>query len=141
VKVKERYGREKQIAALSFLRGRAQQSLAADGAIADYDADFPLVIDPVLVYSTLLGGSEYDRASSIAVDNVGNIYVAGVTASTDFPAATYVQPIDCFLTKFDPTGKTLLYTAIFGGTYGFEGVTSLVVDNLGNAWIDRATSI
>ena len=61
--------------------------------IGAYDASKPLIIDPVMDYSTYLGGSFYDSASAMSVDHVGNAYVAGTTVSTDFPVTPGVlQP-------------------------------------------------
>ena len=54
-------------------------------AVGAYDHSQPLVIDPVLSYSTYLGGSGDDDGYGIAVDAAGNAYVTGYTASTDFP--------------------------------------------------------
>lgn len=53
--------------------------------VGDYNRDLPLVIDPVLSYSTYLGGSGNDRASDIAVDGSGNATVIGTTSSPNFP--------------------------------------------------------
>ena len=53
--------------------------------VAAYDRSRPLVIDPVLSYSTLLGGSGDEFAIAITVDSAGAAYVTGITASTDFP--------------------------------------------------------
>jgi len=53
--------------------------------IAGYDTTKPLVIDPVLVYSTYLGGNDDDHGDAIAVDSSGNAYVAGYTVSGNFP--------------------------------------------------------
>lgn len=54
-------------------------------AVAPYDASLPLVIDPVLVYSSYLAGSLADEAHAIAVDSAGNAFVTGTTNSLDFP--------------------------------------------------------
>jgi hypothetical protein len=53
--------------------------------LSEYDHSRLLVIDPVLAYSTFLGGSNSDRAVSIALDASGNAYLTGSTCSTDFP--------------------------------------------------------
>ncbi|MBW0001832.1 MAG: SBBP repeat-containing protein [Verrucomicrobia bacterium] len=69
----------------------ARYALEAGGrvslAIGGYDAGRPLVIDPVLVYSTYLGGSGGDAGQGIAVDLAGNAYVTGFTDSASFPTA------------------------------------------------------
>lgn len=59
--------------------------------MGQYDHRYPAVIDPVLIYSTYLGGSSSDSASGIAVDNSGDAYVAGYTGSTDFPTCPTKQ--------------------------------------------------
>src|SRR5215213_4433420 len=60
--------------------------------IGDYDKTRQLVIDPVLVYSTFLGGSGQDAAFGIAVDSSGNAYIAGSAASLNFPTSSPLQP-------------------------------------------------
>jgi len=95
--------------------------------VAAYDKAQPLIIDPVLVYSTYLGGTNHDYGVSIAVDSAGCAYVAGITSSTDFvpPAPSGVTSYqrvkqggqECyFLTKFNATGKALIYSNYLGGT-------------------------
>ena len=61
-------------------------------ALAAYDPTKPLVIDPVLVYSTYLSGSIQEFAYGIAVDAAGNAYVAGETSSANFPLQSPLQP-------------------------------------------------
>ena len=72
-----------------------QYVLEGDGqvgfAVGSYDRSQPLVIDPVLSYSTYLGGSGADQGYGIAVDAAGNAYVTGCTASTNFPTANPLQ--------------------------------------------------
>lgn len=94
--------------------------------LAHYDASKPLVIDPVLVYSTYLGGSGDDEITGIAVDSTGSVYVSGYTTSVDFPLATLgslPSGLDhVFVAKLDPTGSHLVYADYIGGDnddYGF----------------------
>ena len=56
--------------------------------VAAYDRSKPLVIDPVLIYSTYLGGSGDEQPAGVAVDSAGNTYLAGSTNSADFPLST-----------------------------------------------------
>lgn len=73
-------------------------------AVAAYDRSQPLIIDPVLAYSTFLGGMLDDYATGIAVDITGNIYVTGVTASVNFPGSVRTPSftkMDVFVTRFD----------------------------------------
>src|SRR6266403_206038 len=58
-------------------------------AVGSYDRSEPLILDPVLNYSTYLGGSSDEVGSGIAVDASGNAVIAGQTLSTDFPAGTH----------------------------------------------------
>ncbi|WP_114209708.1 SBBP repeat-containing protein [Acidisarcina polymorpha] len=109
-----------------------------------YDHNQQLVIDPVLAYSTYLGGSGNsgnfgDYAQSVAVDASGNIYVGGQTFSVDFPVtAGALEPTGgatpgAFLTELDPTLSTLIYSTYFGG---FETrVYGLAVDSSGAVYL------
>jgi hypothetical protein len=74
-------GVRREIAGGYVIKGRRQVGFQ----VAAYDGSRPLVIDPVLVYSTYLGGSGNDQGFGIAVDAVGNAYVTGLTNSTNFP--------------------------------------------------------
>ena len=107
-----------------------------------YDRKVPLVIDPVLVYSTYLGGNGADEAYSIAVDGNGNAYVAGLTLSTNFPndnairtkfagGATYG---DAFVTEIAAGGKSLVYSTYLGGS-GDDQAHGIAVDTAGNAYV------
>ncbi|HXA85012.1 MAG TPA: SBBP repeat-containing protein, partial [Candidatus Dormibacteraeota bacterium] len=114
-----------------------------------YDHRHSLTIDPVLVFSTLLAGSTFERIAGMAVDAQGNIYVTGDTFSTDFPTtAGSVQPAcagcsattpnDAFVTKLNPTGTALVYSTFLGGT-SFDFAESVGVDSNGNAIVAGVT--
>jgi len=109
--------------------------------LARYDRSKPLVIDPVLVYSTLLGGSDYDQAFSIAVDSAGNAYVTGETSSRDFPTVNALQPISrsIFLTKLNAAGSALIYSTYLGGITGEQAAFGIAVDSVGNAYLTGYT--
>jgi hypothetical protein len=106
-----------------------------------YDASVPLVIDPVLAYSTYLGGSWSEGhfgAAGIAVDSAGNTYVTGTTQSVDFPTTagagqTPAGGQDIFVTKFSPTG-TVIYSTYLGGPCD-DIARGIAVDLAGNAYI------
>jgi hypothetical protein len=100
-----------------------------------------LVIDPILVYSTYLGGSGFDAGVGIAVDASGNAYVTGQTGSTNFPTTpgafqtTYGGgSFDAFITKLNPTGTALVYSTYLGGS-GDDFGTGIAVDESGNAYV------
>src|SRR5262249_47253751 len=110
-----------------------------------YDRGRPLVIDPVLSYSTYLGGSGDELGRSIAVDAAGNAYVTGLTISTDFPTTPGAfQTIyngaayNAFVTKLNPGGTALVYSTYLGGAASTTG-TSIAVDAAGNAYVTGDT--
>ncbi len=79
--------------------------------IGAYDETRPLVIDPMLSYSTFLGGTSVDNGHGIAVDPTGSIYVVGDTGSTNFPTESAIFPErdssgDIFVSKLAPGGRT-----------------------------------
>jgi hypothetical protein len=86
-----------------------------------YDHTRPLTIDPVLTYSSYLGGSGFDAAYGVTTDTGGNIYIAGETASYDFPLPWETPRAprsarDVFVTKISPDGGGVLYTTILAGS-------------------------
>ncbi|TAL50061.1 MAG: hypothetical protein EPN89_05315, partial [Methylovulum sp.] len=113
--------------------------------VAAYDAGLPLVIDPVLVYSSYLGGSSWESSSSIAVDTAGNAYVTGDTASSDFPTVNAKYPklwggSDAFVTKFSADGSKVLYSTYLGGSSWLDYVSGIAVDGAGNAYVTGTTA-
>ncbi|WP_309668131.1 SBBP repeat-containing protein, partial [Tabrizicola sp.] len=137
----ERDGVRKQIRGRFARRGKRQIGFQ----VAAYDHSLPLVIDPVLSYSTYLGGGLTDRGRGVAVDSNGKIYLAGETFSTDFPRT--VGPsglkggLDVFVTKIDPakTGaESLVYSTYIGGSNGDEA-RDIAVDSSGRAYVGGNT--
>jgi len=111
--------------------------------VAKYDRNSALIIDPVLVYSTYLGGSSDDQVSGIAVDAAGSIYVAGATDSTDFPLPTLGLLPDgnthVFVAKLDASGSNLIYADYLGGNsqdYGY----ALALDSANNIYVTGGTA-
>ncbi|MBI5288736.1 MAG: SBBP repeat-containing protein [Chloroflexi bacterium] len=109
----------------------------------DYDRRLPLVIDPTLSYSTYLGGTGSDQANAVAVDGSGNLYLAGFTASTNFPTASPAQAAnagsrDVFVTKLNAAGSALVYSTYIGGGNVDEG-NGIAVDGTGNAYVTGST--
>jgi Beta-propeller repeat len=108
-------------------------------AVGGYDHTQPLTIDPVLNYSTYVGGEVVDAAFGIALDTSGDAYIGGLTESTKFPQMNPVSatpPGDlalgtAFVTELNPTGTALLYSTYLGGSgngsFG-ETVNAIAVD-------------
>jgi len=114
--------------------------------VASYDTTKDLVIDPVLVYSTYLGGSGWDAGESIAVDASGNVYITGVTQSINFPLVLPFQANiggggvnDAFVTKINAAGTAIVYSSYLGGSVDDKG-HAIAVDTAGNAYITGETS-
>ncbi|MFO0983171.1 MAG: SBBP repeat-containing protein [Planctomycetota bacterium] len=120
--------------------GAARFGFAVDGR----DPGQLLIIDPLLEYSTFLGGSGEDRAGAVRVDAGGAAYVAGVTASLDFPftGSAFPDPPgsgqDVFVVKLAPSGQDVVYATYFGGDDDDTG-TDLAIDAAGNAVVVGTT--
>ena len=117
--------------------------------LGNYDPNRELVIDPILSYSTYLGGSNIDGANAIAVAPDNTVFIAGGTFSTDFPTAgTHpLQPNhggpddfsrDAFIAKLSAEGSSVLYATYLGGSSQDEA-HGIAVDNFGNAYVTGTT--
>jgi hypothetical protein len=111
--------------------------------VGPYDATLPLVLDPVLAYSTYLGGTLNDEARGIAVDSAGNAYVAGVTSSvTTFPhvggVPTMLGGLEAFVSKLNAAGDALVYST-FLGDEASESANAIAVDASGDAYVTGYT--
>jgi len=118
-------------------------------AVGSYDLSEPLILDPVLNYSTYLGGSSDDLGSGIAVDASGNAFIAGQTFSTDFPTGTNgaVSPAPspnsgaAFVAELNPAGTQLLYSTYLAGTTTSPGdiAFAVAVDASGKVYVTGTT--
>lgn len=117
--------------------------------LANYDESKPLVIDPVLVYSTFLGGANVDVGSDITVDASGNAYVVGTTQLLSLPSTfpttagafdtTHNGSQDAFVTKINSTGSALIYSTFLGGS-DLDSASAIALDDTGNAYVTGSTS-
>jgi len=116
--------------------------------IGAYDHSKPLIIDPTLSYSTYLGGSADDFATSIAIDAAGSVYISGYTSSANFPVSSGAFQTTCaaacgssdaYVTKFDPTGSSIVYSTYIGGGRTDLGY-GIAVDPSGDAFLVGQTS-
>ena len=113
------------------------------------DDAFVAKVDPsgtALLYCGYIGGSDYDAGSDIAVDNSGNAYVVGGTASTQasFPVVngpdlTHNGGNDGFIAKVDPSGTALIDCGYIGGSNN-DGCGGIAVDDQGNAYVCGGTN-
>src|SRR5262249_33537666 len=122
------------------IRGRSEVGFE----IGSYDTAKELVIDPIFVYSTFLGGTSTDVGNSIAVDSGGNAYITGFTSSFNSRttigafSTTYASQNDVFVTKLNPTGSSLVYSTFIGGN-GNDSAASIAVDGSGFAYVTGVT--
>ena len=120
--------------------------------LGSYDHSRPLIIDPVLVYSTYLGGSgtngNGDQGNGIAVDSAGSAYIVGSTFSLDFPVtvdahqsvnyAAAGHSSTAFVSKLNAAGSALVYSTYLGGS-GADFGYGIAVDSANNAYVTGAT--
>jgi uncharacterized protein (TIGR03437 family) len=109
---------------------------------------FVTKLDPKgnVLFTDTLAGKGVDVGTAVAVDVSGNIYIAGVTTSPDFPLSRALQTQifpggagSGFIVKLSSDGTTILYSTYFGGTLGQSAVSSLAVDANGNLYLTGYT--
>lgn len=98
-----------------------------------------------LIYSSYLGGNDYDEGIGIDIDAQNNVYVTGGTTSLNFDVTVGAFKTfhsggiyDAFVTKLNATGSSLIYSTYLGGLYRDAG-TSIAVDSLNNAYVTGST--
>ena len=115
-----------------------------------------------LLYSTYLGGNNSDQPASMAIDGLGEVFVAGYTQSPNFPVMNAYQPsalpnqggiygLHGFLTKFSSGGSSVVYSTYFAGNSNleeggccwvspFSGIPAITADSNGNAYVAGTTN-
>jgi len=129
-------------------------SFAYGFEIAGYNENYPLIIDPTLVYSTYLGGAAQDLGLAIAVDTSGNTYITGDSNSPNFPTvsggfqSTFESDTNCsaptpclhvFVTKLNSAGSALIYSTYLEGS-GEDFASGIALDASGNAYVTGLTT-
>ena len=114
-------------------------------ALGQYDVTRPLIIDPVLEFSTYFGGIGMDVANVVRVDRSGNIYLAGETESLNFPtragfSSTMGGTSDAFVVKLNPSGTAILFSTFLGGRNPGDRIWDLQVDEMGQILVCGETN-
>ncbi len=99
-----------------------------------YDRRKELVIDPALIYSSYSAAPASDYAYAVAVDSIGNTYVAGGTGSAGF---NIKGTEDAFVLKLSPSGSKL-FSAFLGGGAADEA-RGVSVDVQGHVYVTGNT--
>src|SRR5947208_4881865 len=135
-------GARKEVSVHFVLHGRSEVGFR----VGPYDNRVPLTIDPVLSYSSYLGGNGDDAGNGIAVDKAGNAYVTGYTSSSNFPTANPIQGTngdnshyDAFVSKVNPSGTALIYSTYIGGTND-DHANAIALDSQDNVYITGETN-
>lgn len=104
--------------------------------IGGYDPRYRLRIDPTVRFSSYLGGFGNDTVNAVASDSTGAIYVAGTTASYNFPTPlggpVEIVGQNAFVAKFSSDGATLTYTTILPVR---SSVAAMAIDSNGAVYI------
>lgn len=137
----------------AFQQNFAGGKLSGDGFVAKFSISGTNFSGTNLIYLTYLGGSGDDSVSGVAVDSTGDAYVAGFTASTNFPTLNALYPNlsgklnprlrlfpgDAFVAELDPSGSNLIYSTYLGGS-GSDAAIGIAVDAANNAYVTGLTT-
>src|SRR3990167_3296134 len=120
-----------------------QSSIIYGFKVGDYDKTRELIIDPLLS-STFVGGSDNDSANAIAIDSSGNVYIAGKTTSSNYPAYGYDtsqnKNEDVFVSKFSNDLKTLISSTFIGGSLNDNAYSIAISPSSGDVYITGKTT-
>ena len=109
------------------------------------EKSFESTLNVPVLFTTFIGGGMAENVNAVTLDQMGNIYALGDTETPDFPVSSgaydspSAKPRDIFLSKYDSTGKVILYSARIGGSQLEKG-NALAVDTLGQVCITGSTT-
>lgn len=115
-------------------------------AVGRYDNTKPLIIDPVVTYSSYQGHFAADGGMHISLDSQGNTYIAGFSRDSSFPVTpgAYIPPNGLgnygngFVIKYNAANTAMVYATYIGGSLG-DAIFGLAIDASGNAYITGST--
>ena len=112
--------------------------------VGRHDRSKPLIIDPVISYSSYLGGHGTTAITGVAVDSSGNLYMTGWTEAPDLPTVDAIQPsnegsVNTFVAKLNASGNALLYATYLGGLSD-DRATAIAIDSNGQAYLTGSTT-
>jgi hypothetical protein len=130
----------KEISARTVIKGKRRVSFK----LSSYDRTRPLVIDPVLSYSTYISKGD-TVIQDMAVDALGNAYVIGNALTSAFRSAAGSLDLgqgdySVFVTKLNPAGTAVVYSGMIGGKNGNSIAGGIAIDGEGNAYISGTTN-
>ena len=115
-------------------------------SVGKYDKAKPLVIDPIVVFSTFLGGNQDDQLNGMTIDPQGNIYVTGSMKSTNYPrkdgftkSSETSGSFDAYVVKFNPAGTGIVFSSFFGGSRD-DIAQAVGIDAAGNIYVAGTTN-
>ncbi len=124
----------------SYDGSTCEDYVCGDAFLTELDAD-----GTALIYSSFLGGNDYEWSYGIALDDSGATYLTGSTKSPDFPTTPdSFDPVysgglgDVFIAKLNASGSDLVYSTYLGGEYG-EGASAITIDEAGAAYVVGVT--
>lgn len=144
----QQVGAQRVAVACSFVSRPSSRAHRVSFRVARYDRSRPLVVDPVLEFAVRIGGARHEGdnrqqgpVGGVAVEANGAVWVAGASLSQDFPQTLQDMcgtDLDLFVTRLDPTGSTVLYSALIGGS-GEDWASSIAVDGAGKVTLAGTT--
>jgi hypothetical protein len=145
VAYQESAGKRIKVSARYVLSGKNKVSFA----LGRYDHRKSLVIDPVLAYSTYLGGTNNESINAIAIDSWGNAYLTGSTSSSNFPVVNPIGSFNnfgtyAFVSKLNSMGSALIYSSYISGNPNENASSStglgITMDVAGNVYVTGQTN-